>query len=368
MSQISNWSMKNEEVMISDPSSGYEIEYITDDTVEYGRPDNNAPASLASDVNNSEEPTVRKKGPIIRRPGEIVTPSNMPSIKAVAVSRLTSNLLPTHDSTVRSRAPLPQMPTLQARRMITGEDATVSLESTHMGQDREVFDHGYAESAVTDIRKYQMQLDRIEKKLDMILEKLYQHDAVFKDIKYSMNDLRVGLKAPVNGPEKVTAEPFVAKSVPALKRKRLVCFPVADDDYLLRLEDLLQADEQIRNEVTMLFKEAPRSSVYDFLRRNIYALFENCSKYTWTGKPSNAMPSMPPANVAGKLALVDHLITCAWDTFPHLNREAIAKDFRRALCNFNDAVYTKRRKRKEMKLQNTGQINDSDANADADLS
>lgn len=286
-----------------------------------------------------------------------------------AVSPFTPNLIPRRVLTARSKVewkkiapPLSKVPPTPAPSVLAEEELTVAPpESEDLGHaGHEVSDHEYAEAAAVLNVKDKTQMDRIETKLDMILQKLNQHDAAFKAIKYNIKDLRVELKNSINGLKEVAGGTYEATPQP--KRKRLVCFPVADDNYLLRLEDLLQADDQIRDEVTMLFKEAPKTSVYEFLRKNVYALFENCSKYTWTGKPSNAMPMMPPANVAGKLALVDHLITCAWETFPQLTREFIAKDFRRVLANFNDTVYTKRKKRSEMKLQN-----DFDTNADEDV-
>ncbi|XP_065085693.1 uncharacterized protein LOC135707739 [Ochlerotatus camptorhynchus] len=362
--------MQFEEVMISDLSTGYELEYITEDTEEDGIAAKNVPVSSAINVNNTEKSPVKKKIPIIRKPGEIVTPVTVRPSGNVKVSPSISNLSTSRALTVRSKVEwkkvepqLSKRPLTPAPRVVVAnEETTVHPESDDVEQEHETFDHEYAEPAAINVKNPQTQADRIEKKLDMILEKLNQHDATFTEIKCNIKDLRVGLKNSVNDLKELPRGTSDANNGPPPKRKRLVTFPVTDDNYLLRLEDLLQVDDNIRDEVSIIFKEAPTTSVYEFLRKNVYALFENCSKYTWTGKSSNAIPKGSSSNVASKMALVDHLITCTWETFPHLSRQSIEMDFRRALGNFNDTVYIKRKKRMAMRVQN-----EFDTNSETDL-
>lgn len=375
--------MHFEEVVVDNPSMDYEVEYVTEETEVLGEVNAiNVAVPVSKPANNSKGPVVIKKKPIIRKPGEIVTPVKVRTLGNVKVqqSPLASNLLiPKNPILVRSKVewqkvqpPLPKVPPTRPAA-VRYEETALSPESDDVEYESKEFDHGYAETSVKGVPSSQTQMDRIERKLDMILEKLSQHDEAFKAVNGIVNDLRTELRNSAPGGSKEsfgggsTYEVNIAPPLqpPPPKRKRLVHFPVSDDSYLLRLEDLVEADDQIREEVAMLFKEAPGTSVYEFLRKNVYALFENCSKYTWTGKPSNAMPNVPPANVASKLALVDHLITCAWEMFPHVTREAVAKDFRRALSNFNDTVYIKRRKRMEQRQQTSDALTNCNVNAES---
>lgn len=197
-------------------------------------------------------------------------------------------------------------------------------------------------------------MKRIESKLDMILEKLNQHDNALKVLKYNIRDLRVDLKNSTRQQAEVTTFEVQKQKATPVKRekKRLVLFPVPDDNYLYRLEELIQTDDDIRDEVITLFSDGPATSLYDFLRRNMAHLFENCSKHTWTGKPPhNGNPDAPPPLPACNLSLIEVLIATTCDKFPHLTRDSIEKELRRALQNFNEAHTTRLNRRKEKERQ-----------------
>ncbi|XP_062547138.1 uncharacterized protein LOC134212884 isoform X2 [Armigeres subalbatus] len=202
----------------------------------------------------------------------------------------------------------------------------------------------YDKNDATEDKK-ETQLDRIERKMDEILDRLERQETALLHMKKDIFDISSATKSSV-----VELDENEERPVKPAKRKCLVVFPVADDDYLLRLEELVSSDEDIMEDLISLYKTAPVNSAYDFLRFNINALFKNCSKYTWTGKPPNSCPTALPSKAAGSLCLIDHLIRCAAETFPHVNRDLIQKDLRRALANFNESKTKRMSRHQELGL------------------
>lgn len=312
-------------------------------------------------VSGSEGPTpAKKKVPIVRKPGEVVTPVHMRASTAVKVSPsvVPSATTPVQKTAWTKVAPPGTNALLKAPEPTSTPIARISKVEREPSPDSDKdnpFDHEYGANTGIEMRdptppgsprSSESQLNRIEKKLDQILMKLGQHDNALKLLKYNIKDLRIELKT-CSKPQSETTN-YETQQVPMKReRKRLVVFPVADDNYFDRLEELVQADDEIREEVITLFHDAPTSSVYEFMRKNTVGLFDNTSKYTWTGKPSNSLPSMPPSLAACKLTLVEMLITCGSEKFPNCTRDSIEKEFRRALSNFNDAKYTKKKRRME---------------------
>ncbi|KAL9707173.1 hypothetical protein quinque_010691 [Culex quinquefasciatus] len=301
-----------------------------------------------------------KKVPIIRKAGEVVTPMHLRTIANVEVSPMLKpkakpNWSKITPPTVRSlpRKPVALPVTIKKRISppTSDDDSRSQLDDEDQEQAEEA-DQEQAESpedqaTTSTYHPSEARMKRIESKLDMILEKLNQHDGALKVLK-----------------RKSAHSKFRNEKTTPIKRekKRLVLFPVPDDNYLYRLEELIQTDDDIREEVITLFSDGPTTSLYDFLRRNMANLFENCSKHTWTGKPPhNSNPDAPPPLPACNMNLIEILVATTCDKFPHLTRDSIEKELRRALQNFNEAHTTKlnRRKVKEQQLGiGPGEISD----------
>lgn len=308
-----------------------------------------------------------RKIPIIRKAGEVVTPMHLRTIANVEVSPIlkpktkpnwvkitppTLKALPrkTVATIVKRRVSSPQ---LDEDSQSNHDDEEPELPVGDDDIDDEPEDESPEDQATTSSSTYQpseARMKRIESKLDLILEKLNQHDCALKVLKYNIRDLRVDLKNSTRQQAEVsTFESHKQKATPVKReKKRLVLFPVPDDNYLYRLEELIQTDDDIREEVITLFSDGPATSLYDFLRRNMSHLFENCFKHTWTGKPPhNSNPDAPPPLPACNMSLIEVLLATACDKFPHLTRDSIEKELRRALQNFNEAHTTRLNRRKE---------------------
>uniref|UniRef100_A0A1Q3F276 DUF4806 domain-containing protein n=1 Tax=Culex tarsalis TaxID=7177 RepID=A0A1Q3F276_CULTA len=312
-----------------------------------------------------------KKVPIIRKAGEVVTPMHLRTIANVEVSPMlkpkskpnwskitppTLKALPRKPvpttSIVKQRVSPPHFDE-DSRSNLDDEDPVQAEEETAEVQEQTESPDDQATTSKT-YQPSEARMKRIESKLDLILEKLNQHDGALKVLKYNIRDLRVDLKNSTRQQAEVsTFEVQKHKATPVKReKKRLVLFPVPDDNYLYRLEELIQTDDDIRDEVITLFSDGPATSLYDYLRRNMSHLFENCSKHTWTGKPPhNGNPDAPPPLPACNLSLVEVLIATACDKFPNLTRDSIEKELRRALQNFNEAHTTRLNRRKEKERQ-----------------
>lgn len=317
-----------------------------------------------------------KKVPIIRKAGEVVTPMHLRNIANVEVSPMLKPKTKPNWSKITppslSRKPVATTSTIKRR---ISPPASDDDSQSNQGEDAEPVETEVLEEHLDALQEegtstsiYQpseVRMKRIEQKLDLILEKLNQHDGALKVLKYNIRDLRVDLKNSTRQQAEVsTFETHHRQKSTPIKRekKRLVLFPVPDDNYLYRLEELVQTDDDIREEVITLFSDGPATSLYDFLRRNMVNLFENCSKHTWTGKaPHNGNPDAPPPLPACNLSLIEVLVATTCDKFPNLTRDSIEKELRRALQNFNEAQATRLNRRKEKERQlgvGTGDITD----------
>ncbi|KXJ78463.1 hypothetical protein RP20_CCG004570 [Aedes albopictus] len=309
-------------------------------------------------IDNQESPPKRKT-PIIRKPGEVVTP-NRKLAGVVKASPSTVQVPALVQPKVEwARVSAPGLKTPLTSFTITSVDGAVqqdpdgdSMEAYQQDdddtQDPDDTEQGYEYDPVegsgsADISSLDSKLTRIERLLEKVVAKQEQHDSVLKTLKFNISDLRADMRTTVNSASaKKTSDPRMSdisfRPIPVKRdRKRLVVFPVADDNYLLRLDDLVKADEDIRNDLIALFGEAPTNSAYEFLRKNVQLVFVHTSKYTWTGKLINHLPHVPASNAAQKLAIVDLLISCGCEKFPHMGRDTIEKEFRRALANFNES-------------------------------
>lgn len=215
------------------------------------------------------------------------------------------------------------------------DDTTQDLKNA---SEQEQYTYTEEASSSVDLASLNDKLSRIEHLLEKVVAKQGQHDSALKTLKFNIKDLRIELKNSYRQSSMRTeSNDFSSHPVPIKReRKRLVVFPIADDNYLLRLEDLIQVDEEIRTDLSGLFGEAPAISVYEFMRKNCHSLFEHTSKYTWTGKSAHNVPSVP-SNPAHKLTIVELLIACGCEKFPYMTRDVIEKEFRRALTNFNES-------------------------------
>ncbi|XP_058455118.1 uncharacterized protein LOC131432698 [Malaya genurostris] len=281
---------------------------------------------------------IKRKVPIIRQPGELIVPKQFKSSETVTVSQSPSFDFPLIKKEW-TRVPPPGVKT-----------ALKEDRSAELSPETEEFDDETSQEC-DQSESSNERLDRIEKKLDRMLSILNHHDSVLKGLKWNMKDLRLEIQ---NMPKASTEEVYITDRdpVPVLRsNKRTIFFPIADDAYLLRLDELAQADEDTRDELTSLYDEAPSTSLYEYLRKNIGQLFQNTSRYTWTGRPSNATPMGPLSNAAHKLNIIDLLILTARDKFYNASRDLIEREFKRALTNFNDTKYSKQKRRMEQKLQ-----------------
>ncbi|XP_055640270.1 uncharacterized protein LOC129777805 [Toxorhynchites rutilus septentrionalis] len=293
----------------------------------------------------NEPPIPARKVPIVRKPGEIVTPVHLrprepvkvsPSVKPASELIMKAEFEATRVG-VESPTAKSSSKQLSTRRSQPEPDPEVNgqydLEhSNDDGIDEVSQDLNVSANVVGPSTE---QLNRIEKKMDLILGKMNQimskltsHDGSLKLLKKRVNDLRSESVRDTQSP-------------PPKRRKNLVTFPVTDDNYLLRLEELSSTDDEIQREIVTLYNDAPDSGIYEYMRKNTYALFQNTSKYTWTGR----LPSLPPTNAACKLHLIELLISCGCDKFPNSSRDHIEKEFRRALHNFNETRSATRKRR-----------------------
>ncbi|XP_058818393.1 uncharacterized protein LOC131681569 [Topomyia yanbarensis] len=277
-----------------------------------------------------EPASTMKKVPIIRKAGEIVFPVHMKMTGNVKVS-------PSTPKNVQSTAkPSPK-------------NILLGLENKHKDHNETTTP---AASGSVSLDSLGEQMGRLENKLDQALAKLSQHDNALKILKHNVKDLRIELRNSSKVQAQIvsfTDEQMLNQNIkPKRSRKRLILFPVADDHYLARLEELVQADEEMRDELIDLFNEAPNTSVYEYLRKNVHCLFLNTSKFTWTGKPATGPYPGPPSNPAYKMQLVELLLTCCADKFPNATRSFLEKEFRHALQNFNDAKMIRERRRQQL--------------------
>ncbi|XP_055544387.1 uncharacterized protein LOC129729668 [Wyeomyia smithii] len=191
-------------------------------------------------------------------------------------------------------------------------------------------------------------LNQVENKLDELLASLQQQDVVLRTLKQDVKQMQNGMRDTTTQQESFTS---VTEGQPSTKRKRkfnrLVSFPISDDFSLLRLEEQILTDEEVREEVINRFHEAPTNSVYEYLRKNIECLLLNTSKYTWTGKQTRPSSPTQQANAASSLQVVELLLTCCMEVFPKQSRNFIEKECRRSLQNFNDSMINRTKRRQE---------------------
>ncbi|XP_021701930.1 uncharacterized protein LOC5577108 [Aedes aegypti] len=362
-------TLEIEEVILNDNQTGYgEAEYLHDASLSAPAANikikMNLPMGVAVKRSSSpsigngrqETPQVARKVPIIRKPGEVVTPNRkLSGVVKVSPSTVQAPTL-VRPKVEWSRVPAPGLKTPLSSFTITSINSGVQQNVDDNGMDpytqeddgpqdpdeeEQQYDYDTLEaSGSADITSIDSRLTRIEQLLERIVAKQGQHDAALKALKFNISDLRADMRSTVKTtkPKDSASNDISFRPIPVKRdRKRLVVFPVADDNYLLRLDDLLKADEEIRTDLIALFGEAPTNSAYEFLRKNVQLLFAHTSKYTWTGKLIHHLPNIPASNPANKLAIVDLLISCGCDKFPHMGRDAVEKEFRRSLANFNES-------------------------------
>ncbi|XP_058455117.1 uncharacterized protein LOC131432697 [Malaya genurostris] len=276
-----------------------------------------------------KSPAAKRKIPLIRRAGEIVFPKHMKSLGKIKIS-------PAPAIVKKRLEPSPEK--------VMFEDVEITEDIENM---ENVEDSSQIASDSVNIEFLSEQLNRVEKKLDDVLTKLSQHDGTLKLLKHNVKDLRIEFKNSCKQQAQSSTLVDEKHFSPKRSRKRLILFPVIDDHYLARLEELVQADEEMRQELFDLYNEAPNTSVYEYLRKNTYCLFENTSKFTWTGKPATGPFPGPPSNPAYKLQLVEMLLVCCGEKFPNSTRSFIEKEFRHALQNFNDAKWMRAKRRQQ---------------------
>lgn len=326
-----------------------------------------ASPSAISSINNGERAVpVKRKAPIIRKAGEIVTPIQKPcGSVTVSPGTMRPKVEWSKVAPPGLKAPLSTY-TISSVHGSNNDDQHLvgnemdddpqpddTVQQVKTASDHDQYTYTEEASSTVDLASLNDKLSRIEHMLEKVVAKQGQHDAALKALKFNIKDLRIELK---NSSDRQSwnrssdySNDYSSHPVPPMKRerKRLVVFPIADDNYLLRLEDLIQVDEEIRNDLSGLFGEAPAISVYEFMRKNCHSLFQHTSKYTWTGKSAPNLPSLVPSNPAHKLAIVELLIACACEKFPYMTRDVIAKEFRRALTNFNESRVVRLKRKAE---------------------
>ncbi|EDS32588.1 conserved hypothetical protein [Culex quinquefasciatus] len=354
----------------------YEIERVlmdNDQTIEEEYLDENE--------HSSEEPP-KKKTPIIRRPGEVVTPipnhrtgTVKVSPSVYAPSPTTPRVTPSgrvkntwqrvapygidvqvKPPVIRS-APVKQTPPAKRVQQVT-ENNDNDDSAADNDDDRNGFNAVYSRiksepslplsTSIVTLETLDAKLDALDEKLNRIVAKLGAHDGALKTVKNNIIDLRSELATVRSGTTGYKTEfPPHAEQTKArpLKRQPQITLPIADDNYLFRLEELVQSDNAIREELFERFLEANGKSVFAYMRKNVGYLFNNTSKYTWTGRPSNSHKDAGPSGVASQLTLVDVLIDSGCEKFAGCSREEMEREFRRSLQRFNDAKFFKRRKR-----------------------
>ncbi|KAL1397477.1 hypothetical protein pipiens_009724 [Culex pipiens pipiens] len=352
--------------------------------------DNDQPVDeeyLDENEHSSEEPKQqsppKKKTPIIRRPGEVVTP--IPNNRTGTV-RVSSSIYAPSPTTprvtpsgrvkntwqrvapygidvqvkpVNRPAPAKQTPPAKRVKQVTenddNEDDNIPADD---GDDRNGFNAVYSQiksepslplsTSMVTLETLDAKLDALDEKLNRIVAKLGAHDGALKTVKNNIIDLRGEMTTIRSGTTSYKTEiPHHAEQTKArpLKRQPQITLPIADDNYLFRLEELVQADNAIREELFERFLEANGKSVFAYMRKNVGYLFNNTSKYTWTGRPSNSHKDAGPSGVASQLTVVDVLIDSGCEKFAGCSRDEMEREFRRSLQRFNDAKFFKRRKR-----------------------
>lgn len=343
--------MHFEEVNCSEVGSEAVIEYMAEDEEAVLMSNNGS--SVETTIPETVQP-VKRKIPIIRKPGEIVTPIRVQALANFEVGSSNSRTpRPTFTARVKpewTKVKAPSQTLSLAATEPTLDNSSRAIMRAKPIQRSTLFSRNVSNPSSQHTE--QTQMGRIEQKMNEILTRLEQNETSILQIKNSITDFTIELKNSITELKEHIGKqsegsiqeetPKITRPLPSAKRKRMVVFPVADDNYLLRLEELAGTDEEIQEDLTSLFRLAPTNSAYEFLRYNVAALFKNCSRYTWTGKPSNSCPNYPPCNSACNLTLVAHLIGCAAEIFPYATRDSISKEFRRALENFNDAMKRKR--------------------------
>uniref|UniRef100_A0A1Q3F067 DUF4806 domain-containing protein n=1 Tax=Culex tarsalis TaxID=7177 RepID=A0A1Q3F067_CULTA len=312
------------------------------------------------------EPAPKKKIPIIRRPGEVVTPiHNQPqgTVK-VSPSIFTSNQTaprvtpngPNKNtwqkvSPYRINVPLKPVTTSAPSKQITPSKRVqqVSVDDGDDGGDQNGFEAEYCRVKVepspprgrVTLETLDAKLDALDEKLNRIVAKLGEHDGALKAVKFNIKEVRNELTTVCSSMQGIQDK----ARAPKRRRQPQIIFPIADDDHLLRLEELVHTNKDIREELFDRFLEANDTKVTAFMRKNIGYLLTNTSKYTWTGRPSNSNKDGEPSGVASQLSLVDVLIDSGCEKFSSFSRDDMEQEFKRALQRFNDAKFFKRRKR-----------------------
>ncbi|XP_053696241.1 uncharacterized protein LOC128743649 [Sabethes cyaneus] len=320
--------MQIEEVLVDEEKYDFgDVEFLEDD-------DNEDSASVSYETVVRPSPnkslSTKRKTPIFRNPGEVVTPSSM-TPKQRAIENSSDEKPQELYKTSNIKASRKKFPTASRKKRKTPKYEPPSTSSDSDSSDSMV---NYKTNNINSFTNEQ--LNRIELKLDTIMSRISHHDKILRSLKHSIKALQ---DTPSTSKGK-HSEQEVKR--PSKKRhKKLITFPVPDDCYLLRLEQLVQADKEIYEDLIDLYNQAPTTSVYEWMRKNTYALFINTSKYTWTGKMSNSVINGTASNRAQSLSVVHLLISTGCDNFPEISKDYMEKEFRRALGNFNDTKYIK---------------------------
>lgn len=328
-----------------------------------------------------QESPPKRKIPIIRRPGEFVTPpviNRRPAAIKVSPSAFTPNssvsraVLSGRGGTTWQRvtphgvgSPAPKVITARPSGTAKITPTKVVVAAAENSDEEDVADddrsNGFEQVArrikkepapsvgKVTLESLDAKLNALDAKLNRIVAKLGEHDGALKAVKYHVKDLRIEL----TNIRESRVEQAQARA-PKRRRQPLITFPVTDDNHLMRLEELVQADNDIREELCDRYLEAPGSDVYHYLRKNVGYLFNNTSKYTWTGKPPNNAKDKNPSGVARLLTVVDVLIDSGCEKFHGYSRGDMEVELKRALERFNGARLKRLNRREQSVGGNSG--------------
>ncbi|XP_055612972.1 uncharacterized protein LOC129759525 [Uranotaenia lowii] len=178
-------------------------------------------------------------------------------------------------------------------------------------------------------------ITNIEEQLDAILDNLVKRDEDIAYIRKNIAYTERFMKKKIRAWKRKHFERPLDEGQPEPKRLNLVTFPIPDQEYLERLEEALEEDEDVKMDLTALFYLAPQESAYKFFRRNLKNLFSNTSRYFWTGRLSNKSHDFPNRKPARTLNTIKLLLKCGEDVFDTASADALANECSIALRSVN---------------------------------
>ncbi|XP_055594807.1 uncharacterized protein LOC129745632 isoform X5 [Uranotaenia lowii] len=179
------------------------------------------------------------------------------------------------------------------------------------------------------------QIARIENQLDVILDTIGKYNEAIADTVYKMTRARQYILKCLR---RMNFNQFKrsSKASPTEKRKNSVLFPIPDQEYLERLEESLETDENVTKDLIARFCMTAHSDLYRFLRRNIENLFRNTKRYSWTGKLLRD-DNLPKCKIPAKnLKSMKILLKCAMEICDEQSLKHIEKTAQIALRRFTE--------------------------------